>query len=77
MGWKDGQGLGPHLVRRKKKKKKAPTTLNPIKVYGCRLPGVTDSGSEVRKYDLVGSNAVENDALFLSHIFAAFVFLLC
>ncbi|XP_076819695.1 G patch domain-containing protein 1-like [Clavelina lepadiformis] len=44
MGWKEGQGLGPHVVRRKKKKKKK--SASKMKVYGCRLPGADDPDSD-------------------------------
>ena len=51
MGWKEGQGLGPHVVRRKKKKKKK--SASKMKVYGCRLPGADDPDSDVSDLNVV------------------------
>ncbi|NWR51403.1 GPTC1 protein, partial [Regulus satrapa] len=42
MGWKEGQGIGPRVKRKRCRQKPDPT----VKIYGCALPPGLSEGSE-------------------------------
>ncbi|XP_005089817.1 G patch domain-containing protein 1 isoform X2 [Aplysia californica] len=49
MGWREGQGLGPRIKKKKKKGKKAASAKG-VKMYGCAPPPSDEADSDSDRY---------------------------